>query len=129
VKKPKRKPTPKKHRKDPPVIEVDPNAPLPGHVFVRLLVTDGPKCAAWLVRTYRFRFRAVGLMKLHTPRGRREPIWFQLAIETLKRRDWNWSVTVEEFQGGTQYTIRWVHWLGRPTDGPLPLVFARGGKA
>lgn len=53
----------------------------------------GPAAAAWLVRQGRLRLRQHGVYRFHITlkQGAREPAWFLVAVETLRRRR-GWTV-------------------------------------
>lgn len=74
---------------------------------------DGARCAAWLVRRDRVKFRRAGAVTYNIVVEARTPAWFLVAMECLRRRG-GWSVVVREQHGQRSYH---VEWLGKLASG------------
>lgn len=73
----------------------------------------GAASAAWLLWKYRRQIRRAGAQDFEIPKNAVTPPWFRVAMETLKRREGRWSVSVR-YRGaaGGEVRVYRVEWLG-----------------
>ena len=93
------------------------------HHFDRYLMTDGARCAGWLVGEHRWMLRKDGVFHITVPLAYEEPPWFRLAIAKLKQRPKFWKVAKVRAKSGPYdleaprpdhfvYEIHWTRWKG-----------------
>ncbi len=100
--------------KAPPVVEfVKSMGP---REFARVVRTYGPKCAAWLVRSHGARFRRWGFVEFTVPRKAEEPVWFRVAIATLRTRP-SFNVQITSSSTHVRYLVMWLRVGERSTVG------------
>jgi len=79
-----------------------------------VVINDGPRCAAWLVRAHHRQFRVGGSHRweILTSKLKELPTWFWAAIECLKRRPLKWKVEVVNDARKRVYQVHWLGWGG-----------------
>lgn len=81
----------------------------------------GPRCAAWLIRTFRRRIRKTGCVFFRIPEGEELPGWFRIAKDYLAgHRRWE----VEESREDSKR----VFVIGRKRK-PIPAALVPAGTA
>lgn len=80
-----------------------------------MVLTFGPRTAAWLIMQHREQFHKTGTVDFVIPDKQNKVLserlrWFFVAMEFLKKHRAGWEVAVRVNKKNRTYRVRWLNW-------------------